>query len=241
MKILTPFNNGLIIALFHLFTSGYAYANYFKISPIIQNTMGERVTYTITSENETKDQYIQMKITKVISPKNGDEKEIELDKLNEIKVIPDKLILKPNDQKKVQVVILNQGVEKEQVYRVFFNQISEDEYYSKSKSINSVSANASMTLALGAVLRIVPKVNVEDLLITGESVKNNGNTHFTIIEECVGLSHDSCIWEKPELSINVYSGNRYKWKSNNGESVMKAKIKFPQDKKLITINKNSFN
>lgn len=237
MKIVTPLHRLLTITVLS-FASASAFASYFKISPIIQDTQGERVNYIITSENESNDQYIQMKVTKVISPKNGDEEEVPLDSLHEIKVIPEKLILKPNDQKRVQVVILQQDVEKEQVYRVYFSQVSAEEYFSDSENILDVSGKTSMTLALGSVLRIIPRKNNEDIKVYQENIKNMGNTHFRITEECIGLTHDTCIWTKPETTLNMYSGNEYFWKTQENKEVMKIKFVYPQDKKVRVLNKD---
>lgn len=229
----------VIIAGLPLFAS-YTSAAYFEISPIFYDTQGERVNYSITSQNKIDDQYIKVKVTKIHSPNNDDEQEVAVNSLRDIRVIPDKLILKPSDQRRVQVLVLDQNIETEQVYRIYFQQVSADQYHGTTNQDNDVSATTDVTLSLGGVIRVQPKENNPDIVAYGEHIVNQGNSHFQIVSECVGSSMSACAWEMPKTKINVYHKNHYLWQTQDDKPVAAIKYRYPhQLNNLLTLKKDS--
>lgn len=229
--------NLIILGLISL--SSYASAAYFEISPIFHDTQGERINYSLTSQNKTEDQYIKLNVTKILSPNNDDEQEIPINSLRDIRVIPDKLILKPNDQRRVQVLVLDQDIDTEQVYRIYFEQVTADQYHGSALQDNDISANTEISLSLGGVIRVQPKENKPNIVAYDDHIVNQGNSHFQIVSECVGASIADCAWEKPETKINVYHNNHYQWKTRDDKPVAAINYRYPQQlNKLLTLKKD---
>ncbi|NAW91781.1 MULTISPECIES: hypothetical protein [unclassified Vibrio] len=229
--------NFIILGL--IFLSNYASAGYFEISPIFHDTQGERISYIINSQNKTDDQYIKVNVTKILSPNNDDEEEIAINSLRDIRVIPDKLILKPNDQRRVQVLVLAQDIDMEQVYRIYFQQVTEDQYHGTNLLNKDVSATSRVSLSLGGVIRVQPKENKPNIVANDDHIVNLGNSHFQIVSECVGTSMADCAWKKPEKNINVYHNNNYHWQTSDDKSVAAIKYRYPQQlNNLLTLEKD---
>lgn len=238
MKIYQSLTNVIILAL--MFLSSYASAAYFEISPIFHDTQGERVNYRLTSQNKTDDQYIKVNVTKILSPNNEDEQEIAINSLRDIRVIPDKLILKPNDQRRVQVLVLDQDIDTEQVYRIYFEQVTADQYYGTNLLNNDISATTSVSLSLGGIIRVQPKENKPNIVAYDDHIVNQGNSHFQIVSECVGASMADCTWQKPEVRTNVYHNNHYQWQTRDDDKPVAAiNYRYPQQlNKLLTLKKD---
>ncbi|OXX74621.1 hypothetical protein B9J87_02700 [Vibrio sp. V19_P1S1T109] len=237
MKI-HQFLANIIVAGLPLLTNS-AMAAYFEISPIFHDTQGERVNYSLTSQNKTDDQYIKVNVTKILSPNNDDEQEVAINSLRDIRVIPDKLILKPNDQRRVQVLVLDQDIDTEQVYRIYFEQVTADQYHGSAREDNDISATTGVSLSLGGVIRVQPKENKPNIVANDDHIVNQGNSHFQIVSECIGTSMADCAWEKPETNINIYHNNYYQWQTRDDKPVAAINYRYPhQLNKLLTLKKD---
>ncbi len=125
----------LFTTLILLLFAGNSYAN-FNISPLSQsiNTKQKSASYTLENLTNQKAAYSIEVSTRTL---NSAGEEIR-DKTKEIRVFPSKIILEPNQKKRIKVIYLGQrNIVQEKAFRVVFMQLDRDVSESEQRGLNA--------------------------------------------------------------------------------------------------------
>ncbi len=196
-----------LILLSLLIYSGFSFAN-FNISPLSQSISTKTKNASYTLENLT-DRNVAYEVIVTSRDINHLGQEIRSD-TKEIRVFPSKIILSPQEKKRIKVIYLGKrSIEQEKAFRVIFKQLDKDVSEIKSDAINS-------KFNFHTAFYVSPpkaKSNLSAKLIDHAdgiklSLNNKGNAHIILQDWQLKLTSNgkSHIYSNELPNLNVLAG-----------------------------------
>ncbi|WP_058709048.1 hypothetical protein [Pantoea stewartii] len=213
-----------------LVLAGYANAavSVYPIEVNIGKSGNSKIEVISSSEKVA---FVKVSVKKIINPGTPHEKELEVEGLdkNGLIVTPLKLAITPGSKRIVRMVTLDTP-EKETTWRVYFQEVSSDEYNNVSDNSmhGETKAEVGVNIVWGALVHVLPKIPTYNLILNTKtgSIYNAGTSRIKIKGICKRSYDGKCNWKEsgstiyPDMSVNVFpfkysSGNYYKVKFIN--------------------------
>lgn len=151
-------------------------------------------------------QFVKVTEKQVVNPGTKHEEEISVDGFNQnsLVITPQKLAISAGSQRLVRLVALELP-EKETVWRVYFEGVSEPELgdASASASKQTTSTKVGISLVWGALVHIAPKKPVVSLKLDAQSgqVINDGTLRVPLREVGICDLAGACNWKKETTTV----------------------------------------
>lgn len=219
-----------------LIISNNAFSMNFSISPVINDLVADKkvmTTYYTLSSNSSENIYLKIYAKKIVNAKLDNEEEISPDGLSSLILTPEKLILRPYEVKKVRSFIKTDPYSSEEIYRIYFEQVSDFESFDNHPE-TAATGVLPLKLQLSSVLKVIPKFSKAVVSNRNGRIFNSGNRHLRITEKCMKQEENDCRWEPIKTHLNLYPNNEIDWETSElkGSTLVKY-ILPPDDTKFI--------
>lgn len=211
--------------------SNNAFSMNFSISPVINDLVADKkvmTTYYTLISNSSENIYLKIYANKVVNAKLDNEEEIPLDGLSTLVLTPEKLILRPYEVKKVRSFIKTDPYSSEDIYRIYFEQVSDFENYDNHPE-TVVTGVVPLKLQLSSVLKVIPKFSKALISNRNGRIINSGTRHLRITEKCMKQEKNDCTWEPISTHINLYPNNEIDWEKSELKGSTLVKYVLPPD------------
>lgn len=188
-----------------LFFSGCALAN-MSIYPMSVEIGDSGATQIRVMSQSDEVQFVKVTEKQIINPGTKQEKEISVDGFsqNSLVITPQKLAISAGSQRLVRLVALELP-EKESVWRVYFEGVSETALDDTAASTNAqdTSTKVGISLVWGALIHIAPKRPTVSLKLDAQSglVINDGTLRVQLREVGICDLAGTCDWKKETTTV----------------------------------------
>lgn len=153
---------------------------------------------------------------KIINAGTPQEKEVSVTAPDEsgLIVTPIKLAITPGATRVARLLTLNPPA-KESTWRVYFEEVSADDYKSEENPGNhkKTDANVGVNIVWGALVHVLPQNQTASLELDDRTVEfiNTGTVRIPILEIGECSSKDNCVWKKagatiyPDMRVRIRS------------------------------------
>jgi len=216
----------LFATLILLFFVGSVQAN-FNISPLSQSisTKQKSASYTLENLTTRKAAYAVKVSTRTLNSAGEEIRE----ETKEIRVFPSKIILEPQQKKRIKVIYLGKrNIAQEKAFRVVFMQLDRDVTESEQQALNA-------KFNFHTAFYVTPKnatANLDANLTQGSkgpqlALSNRGNKHIILQDWKLRLTsgEQSIIYEQPLPDVNMLANSKiYIPLSNQAKSFDLAEV-----------------
>lgn len=183
----------------------------------LYGTEEELVSRVIQVTNPSKyDEFVKVNVYQVLEPASPQEQEIKIDNASSLKmsVYPRRFKVGAGETKQVRLLIPENNIQSEQIYRIRFVPVS------------SFEQGVTVRVSYGVLLRVLPEERTASLVKSTDDsgkieFKNIGNVRLHVKTSC-SLVDNPDFRVYPGASINVIDGcesSDYVFEDDNGKSV----------------------